>query len=259
MQQRRPVMTPSAQVAAMVLVTGSLLSLAAQAGPSLVAVAVGLCGLLLAWGWAGILGLPTPRGTAGVLALGAVVVVLSVAVRGEQPWLTWLPAALSVSMIAALVHQLLRRDGRPRLVESVTSVVLGLALVSCGALLVPLVHTEPGAWLVAVTMAAAGASSVTEVAGRWSGVRPWLVPAALLAGGLAAVAVGLAGGLPWPAVLLLGVGAAAVSHAVRMVLSVQPTMAQARPRLVAAVSSALVTGAVAYAVARTMLPDILAG
>jgi hypothetical protein len=162
-------------------------------------------------------------------------------------------------VIAALVHQLLRRDGRPRLVESVTSVVLGLALVSCGALLVPLVHTEPGAWLVAVTMAAAGASSVTEVAGRWSGVRPWLVPAALLAGGLAAVAVGLAGGLPWPAVLLLGVGAAAVSHAVRMVLSVQPTMAQARPRLVAAVSSALVTGAVAYAVARTMLPDILAG
>jgi hypothetical protein len=44
-----------------------------------------------------------------------------------------------------------------------------------------------------------------------------------------------------------------------MVLSVQPTMAQARPRLVAAVSSALVTGAIAYAVARAMLPDILAG
>ena len=57
---------------------------------------------------------------------------------------------------AAFLHQLLRRDGRPRLVESVASVITALALVVSGACLVPLPRTAEGAAVMAVAGAALG-------------------------------------------------------------------------------------------------------
>lgn len=266
--RRHPLLTPSSQVTAMVLVASVVLALTAVADPRLLAFGVWAAAMGVAWGWAGTLGLPSPRGSTAVLTLGAVVMVLAVVGRTDPPWLTWLPAAIGTSMIAALVHQLLRRDGRPRLVESVTGVALALGVLASGAMLVPVSRVATG--LVVAAMAAAAASAALDLLGRWRRVRPWLVPGSMVAGGLAAVAV-TAGwdalgwptsggaGLGWPTVLLVGAGVGAVGHASRAVLSVLPTVVHLRPQLVSALTSVLLSGVVAYAVARVLLPEAFGG
>ena len=80
----------------------------------------------------------------GVLLLGGLALVLAVAVQQGRPWLLWVPVALSVAMIAAFVHQVFRKDGRPRVVESVSSVVLAVGLLTCGVLLVPASRSVEG-------------------------------------------------------------------------------------------------------------------
>lgn len=253
------VRTPSVQVAAGVSVLAAVLALAAWVGPELLAAVVVVAGLVLAWGWAGSLALPSPRGTAAVVGVGALVTGVAVGARPGDPGVTWLPAALSVAVLAALLHQLLRRDGRPRLVESLAGATMGLAVVGCGALLVPVAYRDPGPVVVAATLAATALSAVVDVAGRWAPLRPWLVPGAMIAGGAAAVLVGAGASVAVPATtaLLLGVASGVVGHAVRVVLSVLPTMAHARPRLVVVVASTLVPGAVAYPVAHLLLPQVL--
>lgn len=253
--QRPTLFPPVAQVALLVCVAGLVLSVAALSTTAALAAGVAVAGLALAWGWAGALALPSPRGTATVLALGTVAMVLSVAGDRSDP-LTWLPAALGGSVLLAFGHQLLRRDGRPRLVESVASVVLGLCVIASGVLLVPLA-AGPRASLVAAGMAAIAASALVDVAGRWEPVRPWVVPGALVAGAAAAVLVG-AEETHWSALLVLGVAVGALSHAVRAVLCVLPTMAHTRPRLVVAVASVLASGGLVYAVA-WLLVDLTAG
>ena len=254
---RRVLVPPSVEVAALVSCAALVIALTALARPTVLALALWIGGLIVAWGWAGMLALPSPRGTALVLVTGSLALVLSAALDRQAPWLDWVPAALALSVIAAFLHQLLRVDGRPRIVESVSAVVLALGVLTCGVLMVPLTHSDQGAALVAATLAGAAASSVSDTLGRWPAARPWLVPAALVTGGAASALVAVLLDQPWSIFLLSGVLAGAVSHAVRSVLRDLPTMAHARPRLVMAVSSVLVTGPVAYAVALALLPGVV--
>lgn len=247
------------QLSLVVLLVALTLGTAAAASPGLLAVAVAACAAVVAWGWAGALALPTPRGTFVVLGLGGVALVGAVIARDLAPWLGWVPAALAVSMIAAFGHQLLRRDGRPRVVESVSAVVLALALVGTGVLLVPTSRTAAGIALVLAALAAAAASALTDVLGAVAAVRPWLTPVALLAGAGAAAGVALVLGAPVLIWVLAGVASAALSHAARRVLSPLPTMAHPRPRLVSAVVSVLVVGLVPYLMALTFVPEALPG
>jgi hypothetical protein len=242
-----------------VLLVTVLLAVAAAASPVLLAVALAACAGVIAWGWAGALALPTPRGTFGVLSLGGFVLVLAVATRESAPWLQWLPAAAVLSVIAAFVHQLMRRDGRPRVVESVSGVVLALAVIGTGALLVPASRTELGVALVVAALAAGAASSVTDLLRTVPAVRPWSTPVALLAGAGAACLVALLLGAPVLVWALVGVTGAALSHAARTVLGVLPTMAHPRPRLVAAIASVLAVGLVPYLMAVTFVEGALPG
>src|ERR1035437_6041713 len=57
-------------VAVAVVALAGLLTVTAFAGPAMVALAVALSAGVIAWGWAGLLGLPSPRGTTLVLAVG---------------------------------------------------------------------------------------------------------------------------------------------------------------------------------------------
>lgn len=253
---------PAPQVgvlAAVVCVLAAILAVAALSSPVLVSVALAACTVIVAWGWAGTVGLPSPRGTVGVLLVGGLALVGSVAVQDERPWLQWVPAALALAMIAAFLHQLLRRDGRPRVVQSVSSVVLGLALVACGVLMIPASHSAEGIALLLGALAAAAVSSVTDLLGRWSALRAWLLALAMVGGGAAAVAVALALDAPPTTWLLLGVAAGALSQSMRVVLTALPTLSHARPRLVAAVASVLVVGVVPYLVGLAFLPSALTG
>lgn len=244
--QQSLVLAPGGAVAVEVVLACGVLGVAALAGPGPLVVAVAVAAAVLAWGWAGALGLPAPRSSAAVLALGGAVMVLAVAdVGGSVPLIG---VAVGVAVVAALVHQLLRRDGRPRLVESVASVTLGLGVLACGVAWVPVARESSGA--VVATLAAVGVSAVVDLLGRWPGLRAWTVPVGMLAG--AAAATGAAALLPegpaYPTAVLLGVAGAAVSQAARAAFSVLPTLAHARPRMVSAVTSLLLTGAVGYGV-----------
>ena len=110
----------------------ALVALTGYASPRFVALAVALAGFVLAWGWPLLLSLPSPRGTTGVLAIGTVLMTGTTLVTKDDPYLEWMPAALAVSVIVGFLHQLMRRDGRPRLTESVAAVTSGLAIISAG-------------------------------------------------------------------------------------------------------------------------------
>ncbi len=130
-------------VASVVALSG-LIALTGFSHPFLVALAVALAGLVVAWGWAPLLGLPSPRGTSTVLAVGVAACVGAAALTTDDPFLEWIPGALAVALIGAFLHQLLRRDGRPRLTESVAGSGAGLAILSMGVAYIPLPRTLGG-------------------------------------------------------------------------------------------------------------------
>ena len=237
-----------------VVALAGLLTITAFAGSPMVALAVALAAGVVAWGWAGLLGLPSPRGTTFVLALGSAGAIgTALATRGD-PFLAWMPAALAGSMIVAFLHQLARRDGRPRLVESIASTITAIVIVVSGASYVVLPRTEHGAWVVAIASTAMAVSALTDLAGRSQRLRAWLLPLAMLAGGTAAVLVGHGlGAVGWGAAALLGVLAAGVSHAVRRVLATLPAISSARSQLVSAGASVLTGGVVVYVVGRLLI------
>ena len=174
-----------------VIALAGLLTISAFAGPVLVAVAVALAAGVMAWGWSGLLGLPSPRGTAFVLAVGSAGAIGTALATRDDPFLAWMPAALAGSMIVAFLHQLARRDGRPRLVESIASTITAIAIVVSGASLVVLPRTPHGAWVVALAASAMAVSALTDLVGGMPRLRAWLLPLAMLAGGVVAIAVGL--------------------------------------------------------------------
>jgi len=172
----------------------------------------------------------------------------------DDPLLEWMPAALAGCIIVAFLHQLARRDGRPRLVESIASNITAIAIVVSGASFVVLPRTQQGAWVVAIASSAVAMSVVTDLAGSTLRLRAWLLPVGLLAGGVAAIAVGhLSGAVSWGVAALLGVLVAAVSHAVRRVLAMLPAISGARSQLVSASASVLTVGVVVYVVCRLLI------
>jgi hypothetical protein len=250
-----PAMPFQPLVTAAVVALAGLLTITAFAGPTMVALAVALSAGVIAWGWAGLLGLPSPRGTTIVLAVGSAGAIGTVLATLDDPFLAWMPAALAGSMIVAFVHQLARRDGRPRLVESIASTITAIAIVVSGASLIALPRTGHGAWVVAIASAAVAVSAVTDLAGGSRRFIAWLLPLAMLAGGAAAILVGHGlGAAGWGAAALLGVLAAGVSHAVRRVLGTLPTISSARSQLVSACASVLTGGVVVYVVGRLLIP-----
>lgn len=233
------------------LALSALIALGGFASPYLIATSVALGGFVVAWGWPVLLALPSPRGTTAVLMIGTVLCAVAVALTRSDPFLQWAPAALAVAVIAAFAHQLLRRDGRPRLAESVSASAAGLATVSSGAALVPLPLVLGGAEALACAMAAAGLSALADLCINMKRLRPWALPIAMVLGGAASVAAAAVAGRPevGPAALV-GVLVAAVAHAARRVLAVLPAMVLPRAQLAAGAGSVLLSGVVVYTVVR---------
>lgn len=229
----------------------ALVGLTGYASPNFVALAVALAGLVVAWGWPQLLSLPSPRGTAAVLAVGTVLMTGTVLLTDEAPYLQWMPAAMAVSVIAAFLHQLMRRDGRPRLTESVSASVTGLAVISAGIALAPIPHVLHGEHALAATMAGLGVGVLADPLIKVPRLRQWALFISMVIGGAAGMGVSLTAGHPrlWPAGLL-GLLAAAVSHAARRVMAVLPATAMPRAQLAVGASSSLLVGVVGYVVVR---------
>ena len=229
----------------------ALVALTGYASPQFVALAVALGGLVLAWGWPLLLSLPSPRGTSAVLAIGTVLMTGTALATRDEPYLQWMPAALAVSVIVGFLHQLLRRDGRPRLTESLAATTSGLAIIAAGTAVAPIPHVLAGEHALAATMAGLGVGVLADPCVSIRRLRQWALFISMILGGGAALLVSVVAGEPMlgPAGLL-GLLAAAISHAARRVLAPLPATAMPRAQLAAAAASSLLVGVVAYVVVR---------
>lgn len=168
---------------ATVLALASFLSFAA-----LVAV-IFILVIALALGWPMLISIPSPRGSAIVLALTGIGGLLSVLLVSADPALRWLPVALGGGVILAFGHQMLRRDGRKQLVETVSGIVAGMLVAISAAGWIAAADSAAGQSLVvAAAVGLAGASAAAAVPLRgWFGAFLTLTAGTITGSGVGAV------------------------------------------------------------------------
>lgn len=230
-----------------VLTTGLALAAVARQAylvPALLAVAI----VVFATGWPRLVGLPVVRGPGIVIALAGLASLGLVTWRGE---LGIVAPVVGLTVLAAFVAEMLRRDGRPRLVESVAGTVTGAVIVVAAVGWVAIGDSSSGLVLIVTTAATlAVASACTALP-----LRPQLVATlATLTAGAGGLAVGLlltdVGTL---AGLLIGLAAGILTSAVHLVFRQFPSSARWLPALAAAVLPLLLAGAPAYLVDTLLL------
>lgn len=231
------------------LVGAVLVGVAGFAGETILALALLLGSLVVAWGWPRATGLPSPKGSSTVLALTAVLLVGSVLVTARAPYLRWTASALAIGLIAMFVQQLLRRDGRPRLTESVMGTALGLVVLASGIAYLPLIHVDDGPQLIAAAMAAIAAGTGADLLVRNPAVRPWLLPLSMVIGALASVLAALLVGAPdIPPAALVGVACAALSHAFRRLVSPEVGSYSSEGQIATGLASVAMPGPLLWAI-----------
>ncbi len=245
----------SALVAVVSVALTVLIAVAAHAGGLLLAAAVALTVCCLALGWGVLVALEHSRN-----ASAGVVAVSGLAATGLARYSTdaFGPLAafavlLACCLLLAFAHQMLRRDGRPGLIESLTGTVSGqvLAVLSAGWVLLSQTRMGNGGLVIAAT--AVATAVVVVVLPLRRGLRGWLAFAAGVVASLIAVWV-LSRTAPVdatvPAQLLLGIAVSAVGAGTSVLLAGQRTAHQPLGVLAAGAAPVCAVGTVAYAVAR---------
>ncbi len=224
--------------------------LAAHQGPGALAAAVAVTVVLVAAGWGVLLDVDRARvSTAAVIAVsGLGGVALAWVVRDEVEPLAGFAGLLAGCVVLAFAHQLLRRDGRSVLVESVTATLSGqvIAVLAAGWMLLP--DTRLGLAGLTVAAAALGASSIVVALPIESNLRGWAAFAAgVVISAVAAVVVADGDRL---ATGLVGAAVAAVASGTSMLLRAQPQATRWIGVPAAAAGPVSAVGTVDYAVAR---------
>ncbi|GII97773.1 hypothetical protein CLV28_2133 [Sediminihabitans luteus] len=146
------------------------LAAAAFAGAIPLLVASAVLVALLAYGWPALLDLPAPGGTRTVMLLAGFGAVAGVHLtKGEQA-LRNLPLVLAMAVLLAFVNEMIRHDGRPRLVDSVTGTVTGTVIAVATSGWLATVRSDGGVALVvacAAALAVAAAFSALSFRGWW--------------------------------------------------------------------------------------------
>jgi hypothetical protein len=245
---RRPV----AVVATIVL--AALLVLALLADPVLLAAGLAWAGIVVAWGWPALLGSSSRFGSSLAIGVTGVLAPVAAAATTDEPYLRLVPVALLVGLTIMFGHQMVRRDGRPRLTESIGITSLGLAVVALGTTWMPLSRTDRASDIAVVGFVSIAVASLADLVAGFAKVRPWMLPLAMLLGGAGAVVAAAVLGAPevGPAALV-GFLCAAVSHCTRRMLSVLPAVTSVRGQLSTAAASLLVPGVVAYGLALALV------
>ena len=201
-------------------------------------------------GWHRALGAPGRLGGL-VLGLGAALAcdLLVLADDGKAP-LAPVPAVLGVAMVGAVVHQMLRRDGRERLNASVAATVSGVVFASMAAGYLAALDLDAGTSVVGTIASVAGLCALVPVVGGRAGLPGWVQ---LALGPALAVAVGAAAGLGGPLSVVdavpLAVAAAAAATAGSALVARAP-----RPARPVAVGLSFATAApLAYVLGRVLV------
>ena len=232
------------------ILTAALLGAAGYAAIPLLAAVVAWGGLVLAWGWPRLLGSTSRVGAPLAIALTAVGAAVATVRTTTEPYLTYVPVAIAAGLLTMFVHQLVRRDGRARLTESVAVTASGLAIAAIGACYIALARLDSGVSILVVALAAVAAATLGDLFMPVGALRPWLLPLSMVFGGIgAAVASGIQGEPATARAVLIGFVVAAVGHALRRVLLALPTVGRLGAQVTAGVASVLVSAVVAYALA----------
>ncbi|WP_225752861.1 hypothetical protein [Actinotalea sp. Marseille-Q4924] len=216
----------------------------------LVAVA-GVLTLFFAVGWPVLLDLPNPLGTGVVIALVGLGSVLAVTVSTGAPLLWLVPTVVALGVLLSFLAELLRQDGRLRLVESVTGTVTGLLVVSAASGWVAAVRA-PGDTALVITGAAALAVSAA-VSAVHLGVRTGVL-VTTVAGVIAGAAVGsVMPGLSIVPGLALGFATGLLVAALHVLLDGVASLRRPAASVAAIVLPILVSGILVYVVGRILV------
>jgi hypothetical protein len=241
---RRPV----AVVATIVL--AALLVLALLADPVLLAAVLAWAGIVVAWGWPALLGSSSRFGSSLAIGVTGVLAPVAAAATTDEPNHRLVPVGLVIGLAIMFGPPMVRRDGRPRLTESIGITSLGLAVVALGTTWMPLARSDRATDIAVIGFVSIAVASLADLVAGFAKVRPWMLPLAMLLGGLGAVvAAGVAGSPEAGPAALVGFLCAAVSHCTRRMLSVLPAVTSVRGQLSTAAASLLVPGVVAYGLA----------
>jgi len=215
--------------------------------PMVVVVALSI--VVLAGGWPRLLDLPVITGPGVVIALSGLASLAVVTLTGSVDAVT---VVVGLAVAAAFVQEMLRRDGRPRLVESVAGTVAG-SVVAASAALWPALGDSRPATAVVVTAAAALAAGATCTA---LPLRTQVVaPLAMVVAGGAGLAAGAL--LPYVGTLVggaTGLVAGILTTTVHVVLGRFPAATRPLPALAAAALPLMLAGAPTF-----MLGSVLTG
>lgn len=239
-----------------VLAGAALLGGAAALGAAPSAAVAAVLAIALAVGWPGLLALPSPRGTTTVVAASGVAAALAAAAdaagaAGSGEPLRRLPVVLALTVLVASAHQLLRRDLRPRVVDSLGGTLLGAGLAGGGAGWAALPGVPAGASL-AVVAACAGAAACLLVllplpaAGA---AATSAVGAVVVGGAVAAVAPDLGAGTG----AVLGLVVAVLVLGLHHLLARLPAAGRLRSRVVLAAAPLTASGTAALLVGAVLV------
>jgi len=208
--------------------------------------------LLLVVGWPRLTTSPASAGaTVVILAAGAGAAAIAWQTEGE-PLLRHLPVVVAIALVLAFIAEMLRRDGRPRLVESVSATVAGAVVAVAASGWIATVRTVGGPELVvtaAVAIAVAAAVSATPIARGWVGALAAVAVAALAGAGAGAVVPDVEPLTGLVAGATAGLGVAAL----RILVERLPQVASFRAGLAAATTPVAVCGMLVFAVGRVLL------
>lgn len=212
---------------------------------------VGLIALLivlLATGWPRLVTLPVTVGPGIVIALCGLASLAVVELTGS---VNGVAAVVGLAVAAAFIQEMLRRDGRPRLVESVAGTVTGSVIAASAALWPALGDSRP-ALAVVVTAACALAAGAACTA---LPVRPQLVATAatVVAGGAGLVAGYLLAPVGIVVGGTMGLVAGVLTAAIHLLFGRFPAATRPLPALAAAALPPMLAGAPTFMLGSVLL------
>lgn len=229
----------------------TLIAVTAYVGEMPLAVFCAVLAAAVAFGWPVLLGLPSRPGASLVIGVGGVGAVAAITFTRGEPFLRELPAVVALSILLAFVAELLRTDGRERLLESVSGVVAGVLVVASVAGWVASGRTSGGTGLVitgALALAVGSAVVVLPLSG-WIGAFVTVGVSAGAGGGAGA----LVPGLDAVAGALLGLAVGVLVASLHVLFDRLRALRRVPAALAALVLPVTVTGILVYVVGRVLV------
>jgi hypothetical protein len=243
--------TSTASAATGAVLAALLVAAALLSSPLVATATVLLAVVALAVGWPALLALPSPRGTAAVVALAGAAGVITVLLTPGPARLRLLPPVLALAVLGAFLHQLLRRDLRPRVVDGLSGAISGLLLAALASGWLAALGADRGEAIVVTGAAAAAVGSLALLLPPRPGLR------ALAAVVAPAVVAGLVGALAHPMAVVpsgvLGLAVGLVIAVVQAVLALLPTVRERSAWASLAAAPVAACGLAVYAVGRVVM------